>query len=180
MEESTFQKDETPYVVFACSKCSQFSYVKTTQKTKKCLRCGRMHQVKNVLTLGEIVLGMTQAVHTVKEKQNELARKKIGGEPNFRAKDDFSINANLEFKRESESFKPSFNGEKDYIHMFERLLRELSLTYSSFPKYIIEILADNYGIPQSELKELIRQFKRRGILQVRENRDYYSTKFDLK
>jgi len=174
MEKSTFQKDDKSYVIFACSKCSQFSYVKTTQKTKKCLRCGRMHQVKDILHSGVIVRGMTQAVRTVKEKQNELARKKKKGTPTLRAKNDFSINV------DNRERKPSFNEKKDYTYMFKRVLSELSHTYSSFPKYMIEILAKNYGIPQSELKGLIRQFKRRGLLQVINNRDYYSTNLNLK
>ena len=88
MEEIAFKKDETPYLVFTCKKCRQYSYVKTTQETKKCLRCGRTHQVKDILNLGEIVYGMTAAVETVKQKQNELAI------PEFRSEGDFVVATN--------------------------------------------------------------------------------------
>ncbi|MCK4859155.1 MAG: hypothetical protein KAS87_01200, partial [Candidatus Omnitrophica bacterium] len=88
MEEIAFKKDETPYLVFVCKKCRQYSYVKTVQKTKKCLRCGRTHQVKDILNLGEIVSGMTEAVNTVKRKQTELAI------PEFRSEGDFVVATN--------------------------------------------------------------------------------------
>ena len=88
MEENTFDKDKTPYLVFACKKCQQFSYVKTSQATKKCLRCGRSHRVKSILGEGEIVYGMTLAVNTVKRNQNQLTF------PEFRSQGDFIINSN--------------------------------------------------------------------------------------
>ena len=88
MEEIAFKKDESPYLVFTCKKCRQYSYVKTTQKTKKCLRCGRTHQVKDILSLGEIIYGMTAAVEVVKQKQTELAI------PEFRSEGDFVVITN--------------------------------------------------------------------------------------
>ncbi|MHA2220106.1 MAG: DUF1922 domain-containing protein, partial [Candidatus Hodarchaeales archaeon] len=55
MEDIQFKKDETPYLIFACYKCKQFLYAKTTQKTRKCLRCGRMHKIEKIIDSGEIV-----------------------------------------------------------------------------------------------------------------------------
>ena len=88
MEEIAIKKDETPYLIFACKKCKEYSYVKTTQKTKKCLRCGRTHQVQRILNDGEVVCGMTEAVNSVKRKQNELAI------PEFRSGSDFVVSIN--------------------------------------------------------------------------------------
>ena len=87
MEDVGFKKNETPYLVFACKKCKEFSYVKTIQKTKKCLRCGKTHQVRDILNKGEVVNGMTEAVNAVKRKQNEIAI------PEFRSGGDFVITA---------------------------------------------------------------------------------------
>ena len=65
MEEAAFKKDETPYLIYESSKCRQFMYVKTTQKGKKCLRCGRTHVVSKIIDSGEIVYGMSAAVAEV-------------------------------------------------------------------------------------------------------------------
>ena len=72
IEEIAWKKDETPYIVFSCSKCKQFTYTKTTQKLKKCVRCGRTHIVANIEEQGEIVYGISKAVELVKIKQNEM------------------------------------------------------------------------------------------------------------
>ncbi len=91
MEEVGWRKDENPYLIFTCSKCTQYLYVKTTQKSKKCLRCGRQHKVSSIINSGEIVKGMTKAVEMVKTRQNELAVEELGAKPEFRAGDDFTI-----------------------------------------------------------------------------------------
>ena len=89
MEEATFKKDENPYLIFECTKCKQFMYVKTTQKGKKCLRCGRTHTVSKIINSGEIVNGMTTAVEEVKKKQNEFGISALGHTPELRAFGDF-------------------------------------------------------------------------------------------
>lgn len=179
MEDIAFKKDETPYLVFTCKKCRQYSYVKTTQKTKKCLRCGRTHQVKDILSLGEIVYGMTAAVNTVKLKQSELAT------PEFRSEGDFVVAANKsptrtpvkKNKKKVLSDKVNDNNKNDnnsdFKERFCEVLLELSRLYGKFPKYMLEIMAENYGIPAFELKLLIRSFKKRGILAVLKNEDFY-------
>jgi hypothetical protein len=188
MEDIAFKKDETPYLVFTCSKCRQYSYVKTTQKSKKCLRCGRTHQVKDVLGLGEVVYGMTAAVNTVKQKQTELAT------PEFRSEGDFVVATNKfptrtpvkKIKKKILSDKVSDNNKNDnnsdFKERFCEVLLELSRLYGKFPKYMLEIMAENYGIPAFELKLLIKSFKKRGIITVLKNEDFYyqvETKFLL-
>ena len=34
MESSKWKKDTSPYIVFTCSKCGEFSYVKATENEK--------------------------------------------------------------------------------------------------------------------------------------------------
>jgi len=167
MEETTFKKDETPYLIFMCRKCQQFAYVKTTQKTKKCLRCGRTHQVSS-LSEGEIVYGMTAAVDTVKMKQNEIAV------PEFRSSSDFIVATNS-IARPKNRVNALINNEQEfnYKRKFNEMLMELSKLYGKFPKYMLEIMAENYGIPHSELCVLINEFKKNKILIVVKDLDFY-------
>ena len=178
MEEIAFKKDESPYLVFTCKKCQQYSYVKTSQKTKKCLRCGRTHQVKDILNLGEVVYGMTAAVEAVKQKQTELAI------PEFRSEGDFVVATNkfptrTPVKKSKTKVLSDIdhdkNSDKDnkFEELFSEVLIELSKLYGKFPKYILEIMAENYGIPALELKLLIKSFKKRGILTVLNNENFY-------
>lgn len=168
MEEIAFKKDETPYLIFACRKCQQFAYVKTTQKTKKCLRCGRTHQVSS-LSEGKIVYGMTAAVDTVKKKQTELAT------PEFRSQSDFIINTNsIKNKRDIFSFSENLKGtEPENTLKFKNLLLKLSKLYGKFPKYMIEIIAENDGIPSQDLPNLIKEFKKKGFLTLLKDEDFY-------
>ena len=176
MEETAFKKDETPYLVFTCSKCQQYSYVKTVQKTKKCLRCGRTHQVKNILGSGEVVYGMTAAVEAVKQNQTELAT------PEFRSEGDFVVatnkfSARTPVKRSIRKIPSEKDSDQntnlDFKERFSDVLLELSRLYGKFPRYMLEIMADNYGIPAVELKLLIRSFKKQGILTVLKNEGFY-------
>ena len=174
MEEIAFKKDETPYLVFTCSKCRQYSYVKTTQKTKKCLRCGRSHQVKDILGLGEIVYGMTEAVNTVKRKQTDLAT------PEFRSESDFVVATNIFKDRATEPksnrktlSEKNKDEDKSYKEKFKEMLLELSNLYGKFPMYMLKIMAENYGIPLSKLTELVRVSKKIGLLTVSKDENYY-------
>ena len=169
MEETAFKKDKTPYLIFACKKCQQFLYVKTTQKTKKCLRCGRSHQVKSVLNEGEIVRGMTLAVNTMKMLQNELAV------PEFRSQNDFIIdtrsiqNNSLTLSHSKEKI----SDEPDNRLKFKTLLLNLSKLYSKFPSYMIEIMAEDTGIPNQELPRLIKKYKKKGFLIPLKDEQFY-------
>jgi hypothetical protein len=91
MEKGKWKRDETPYLIFQCSKCQQYSYVKTTQKTKKCLRCNHTHQVQHLLGKGEIVKGMTAAVERVIILQNKLSRNNLGRNPDLVSEKGFSL-----------------------------------------------------------------------------------------
>jgi len=169
MEEIAFEKDKTPYLVFVCNKCQQFSYVKISKKSKKCLRCGRTHLVENIQSGGELVYGMTLAVDAVKRKQNELAV------PEFRSQNDFVINTNnVKNKREIFSFSEGIKGtEPENTLKFKMLLLKLSELYGKFPKYMIEIMAENDGIQSQDLPKLITEFKKKGFLTLLKDEDFY-------
>ncbi|MFX1406871.1 MAG: DUF1922 domain-containing protein [Promethearchaeota archaeon] len=169
MEEKTFKKDTTPYIVFRCSKCKQFSYVKSTQKTKKCLRCGRTYQVRSLLTSSEIVYSMSAAVKAVQEKQNKLGLKKSDGAITLSTESDFII-----IPSNSKKTIPSTSTD-NYSEIFYKLLKELSRQNKTFPRYLIEIGAENYGIPASEVKLLIHEFLNKEILILFKNNGYYYT-----
>ena len=168
MEDIRVKRDETPYLIFACRKCGGFSYVKTVQEVKKCLRCGRKHQVQDILKKGEVVSGMTEAVNTVKRKQNELAT------PEFRSGSDFIVATNTNIRPKS-SIRALRNKDKeiDYTSKFTEMLLELSKLYKRFPNYMLEIMADDYQIPQIELKTLIRSAKKTGMLIKYDDDDIY-------
>lgn len=166
MEQKKWEKNQTPYVVFNCTKCKQHSYVKTTQKTKKCLRCGRIHQVKNILDKGEIVYGMTEAVNKVKQLQNSL------GEAQFSTENEFIMSLNNQIIQKAP--KPLERME-DYEEKFQHCLTKLSSKYSRFPLHLIEIMAQDYEIPPSELSLLINKSIKKGILQSTEKEKSYFT-----
>jgi len=173
LEEIAWKKDETPYLVFSCTKCNGFSYVKTTQKRKKCPRCGRVHLVSNILDSGEIINGISAAVNHVKEKQNELAIKELGAPPEFRSFNDFTVPSNIKSSRDEEEQEE----EDIYIHRFKKMLIKLAEMYKELPFYVIELMADNYGIPSSEVKILTRLFLKEGIL-IRKANSYYIVKIN--
>ena len=163
----TWKRDETPYIIFPCKKCGQYMYAKESQKAKKCLRCDHSHLVSRFKNLGDIVKGMTNAVESVKQKQNKLAIKELGNEPEFRTSSDFKITNKISPKKPVLSefqVKDNFINKDDYLDIFKQLLLELSKSYNEFPLYLIEIMADNYNIPNTELKIIIRNFQKQGIL----------------
>lgn len=149
-DESCWKKDTTSYLIFKCSKCRQYLYVKQSQKTKKCLRCGKSHNIKNV-NEEEIINGMTNAVNRVKERQNELAKKELGNEPELRGINDFHIKSNTK----SFGFIKKHKKNAETKERFQALLIELSSKYKIFPKYMVELLIGDYQIEKSELKLLI-------------------------
>lgn len=143
-ENSSFKKDETPYLIFPCSKCKQFHYVKTTQKTRKCLRCGRAHKVESYLDKGEIVSGMTAALELVKKKQNT-----IGAVLDFKSESDFVVAGNIKpfIKRNIKPQKKLEEDEIDYYDNFLCMLDKIIEQYTIFPMYILRMMALEYGIP---------------------------------
>jgi len=170
MEDVEWKRDETLYLVFACYKCHQYSYVKTTQKTKKCLRCRYSHKVENLLNKAEIVKGMTSAVNRVKHLQNKFGHQELKGEPDFTSEGEFKI---LSSNERNGSILPLKNDDEDeqLFDSFILMLRELSDMYRTFPKYIIEIMAEDKNIPQSEIFSLIKRALKDGHLKSH-NGDY--------
>jgi len=164
MEEEGWKKDENPYLVIPCRKCKQYMYVKTTQKTKKCLRCGRQHTVSSIINSGEIVKGMTNAAEMVKTRQNELAVIELGNTPEFRAVDDFTVRSRIRQSYEEIPKTKTTVDDNYYISKFREMLVEISRWYRKFPFYILEIIAENYNIPNSEVKLLAKAFQKNGIL----------------
>ncbi|MFX1304402.1 MAG: DUF1922 domain-containing protein [Promethearchaeota archaeon] len=164
MEEIAWKTDKTPYLVFPCSKCKQYTYAKTTRKTKKCTRCGRSHIVSKILSIGEIVNGISVAVELVKKRQDELAIKELGTSPEFRTINDFAILKSVKGKSHKKEILDKEDNEEQYYSKFKHILIELSNMYSKFPFYILEMMAENYNIPSSEVKLLANTFQKQGIL----------------
>ncbi len=171
MDEVKWKPDETPYLVFACDKCNQFSYVKTTQKTKKCLRCGHSHEVQSLLHKSEIVNGMTSALNRVKQLQEELSHQELKGGPDFTSEGGFKITSRNE--RVIPNLLPKNDNEDEQLFdLFILMLREISEMYKTFPKYIIEIMAENKNIPQSVISSLIKRALKEGHLKSHDG-DYF-------
>ncbi|MFX1408788.1 MAG: hypothetical protein ACFFA6_00420 [Promethearchaeota archaeon] len=63
----------------------------------------------------------------------------------------------------------------DYSEPFLKMLQFLQLTYKKFPKFMIEVMAENYGIPFKEIKPLINKFRKEGILIILKNEGYTFT-----
>ncbi len=164
MEEMGFTKNRTPFYVFLCSKCKQYSYVKTTQKTKKCLRCGLSHQVKNLAPISEVVKGNTNAKNRVITLQNELARKELGFEPALRADNDFSITP-FKLKTDLNSINAKPENEDNKVIKFKNIIHKLQDQYKRFPSYLIELAALDRNISKEEIKFLLAEFINKKILQ---------------
>ena len=60
----------------------------------------------------------------------------------------------------------------DYDKTFLKMLQFLQLTYQKFPKFMIEIMADNFGIPLNEIKPLMLKFRKEGILLILKDKGY--------
>ena len=141
-------------------------YVKTTQKTRKCLRCGRQHKVVNIITTGEIVEGMTEALNRVKQKQSEFG----GNGPELRSSNDFKTSNKIRYVSPPKNVKVVIND--DYSAEFEKLLSELSKSYKKFPYYVLEILGEDFNIPENELKIVFQNCVVNGIIRQAEGNLY--------
>ncbi|MFW9999743.1 MAG: hypothetical protein ACFE9Q_10895 [Candidatus Hodarchaeota archaeon] len=63
--------------------------------------------------------------------------------------------------------------EINYSEKFLEALHSLQNSYKKFPKFMIEIVAENYGIPPPEVKKLFNTFRRKGILKILKNEGFY-------
>ena len=169
MTEEGWKKDEKPYLVFECHNCHEYSYVKTTQKTKKCLRCGKNHIVLRIMNTGFIVKGMSKAVECVKRKQEEKF-----GTSNLQSNSTFVPAMNLN-KVESIGYhnisaKPDDND--GYYEQFKVMLTYLSELYKIFPRFMIELMAETKHVPLEEITFLINESVQKGFL-IKTQTDYY-------
>ena len=176
METPKWKKDETPYIVFTCSKCGEYSYVKTTQKTKKCLRCNHTHQVKNLSDI-MLVKGMSTAVLTVKKRQNELAIRELGNEPELRGYDDFCVTDKRKTlqNQETEKIDVKIVEDDNYLEEFREILIHLAKMHKIIPIFLINIMTEEKRIPYDEVKFLMKKFENSGILIPLKN-NYYKIK----
>lgn len=60
------------------------------------------------------------------------------------------------------------------------MLIEISKMHESFPYYVIEIMADNYRIPKSEVRILTRQFEKQKLLKRLKDYTYQVVKIKPK
>jgi len=60
----------------------------------------------------------------------------------------------------------------DYSEIFLEMLQFLQFTYRKFPKFMIEIMAEQYGIPLQEIKPLMVKFRKEGILLILKDEGY--------
>jgi len=63
--------------------------------------------------------------------------------------------------------------EIDYSGKFMEALHSLQKSYKKFPKFMIEIIAENYGIPPLEVRKLFNIFRRNGMLKIIKNEGFY-------
>ena len=61
----------------------------------------------------------------------------------------------------------------DYSNKFLEALEYLHSTYKKFPKFMIEIIAEEYGIPNNEVKKLIITYIKNGILKIQRREGFY-------
>ena len=118
---------------------------------------------------------MTAAVNMVKKMQNKLAIKELGGEPDLRSLNDFSIasgSKTVPLNRNINISKILVSENYDYAEEFKEALLELSGKYKKIPDYLIKIMAEEKLIPGNDVKFLISKFQKRGILIPLKN-NYY-------
>ena len=62
--------------------------------------------------------------------------------------------------------------ERDYSEKFLEALHLLQRKYKKYPKFMIEIIAEDHGIPSLEVKKLIRIFRKNGRLKIIKNEGF--------
>ena len=147
----------TKYIVFTCSKCSQFTYAKVDQKGKKCPRCRRNHTVANLK--GEIVDSLKDASLLVRKNQSNFARNREGKDPNLSAiKSGFvvsankkPVNPNVRTKQKNlleEEEGPSY---LDFLLALEQLIS----SYSDLPDSSLFRFISKKGFSDSEIERFV-------------------------
>lgn len=110
-----------------------------------------------------MVNGISTAVELVKKRQDEFAITELGTSPEFRTPCDFKIAKSVTENSKKEIIDKE-EDEEDYYYKFKQMLIELSTLYKKFPFYIIELMTENYNIPNSEVKLLAKTFQKQGLL----------------
>ena len=151
-------------------------YVKKTQKNAKCLRCGRSHKVENIHNPEMVVKGIIEATRQVQKKQHELALKDPEFNLNLSSESSFTVARNLKDDHEKNSlYLKELDNKNDYSEKFKTLLKKLSTMYKKFPKFMIEIIAEDYEIPMPEINILINEWEKKGVLIPLKN-NYFALK----
>ena len=104
---------------------------------------------------------------TVKLNQNELNLRELMNTPGIRSEKDFKASKKILPKSTMLSeynTRNDDNSEDNFLINFKKMLLELSKLYKEFPLYMIEITAENYGIPNKELNLFIKNFLKQGLL----------------
>lgn len=63
----------------------------------------------------------------------------------------------------------------DYTETFYDMLEFLQRNYKKFPKFMIEVMAENYAIPHKEIKPLLFKFRKEGTLLIVKDEGYTFT-----
>ncbi len=112
----------------------------------------------------------------VKTKQNELAFKKHGRNPDLRSLSEFRI---VSKKKEKNSFNNRVNLEDQEkpstLERVTNILEELSRTSKKFPRYIVEMTAEDKGISNEKLNKVLWKLVRKEFLIQLEN-NYFKIK----
>ncbi len=174
METNKWKKDKTPYYIFACVKCGRTLYVKTTQKTKKCLNCMRIHHLAKLPDTTEVIYGLNNTINAVKDKQHTLAIKETGHTPDLRSNNEFRVRTHpAKPSNFSKTLLGVDHGDSAYVKEFKTLLLDLFSKFKEFPQYMIHIMSSEYHIPDSEIPLLLSRFIHNGMLIALPN-DYFT------
>jgi len=150
------QKSPTEYIVFQCTKCSQYTYAKTSQKGKKCPRCGRNHVVAHLE--GEIVEGPTNAMKLVKQIQNDTHRLAI-----FK-RSKRSIKFQPKKQLEGTSFLTAVSQDPQLTKLLGKIVEwqqnENILLQEGFPEYVLEYIAQEIEPNSKRCNALIKRLVR--------------------
>ncbi len=177
----TLISDQKPYRLFQCSKCFQYQYYLPTQKSKKCLRCGKLYSVSDLKPIEE-VLGMSAAVSRVKELQNQIS----SNPPRFIAPSEFFI-VNKAKKSEPENYSKQILNQSsvdEEEHEFIKalcLLRKACTRFTSFPYYITYIILHRIGLTSKKVNYVLRRAEKESKISkfVKNNTTYFRFNNDI-
>ena len=94
----------------------------------------------------------------------------LSSESSFTVALDLKDNCNEDFLDSKE-----LDNENEYSEKFNSILKNLSNVHKKFPKFMIDIMAKDYKIPEAEITILINEFEKKGILIPLKN-NYYEMK----